>query len=82
MPRKRTPSPELTAQDKLIIDGFTTATLAIADRHGSAELKLAAKLMLGFIDEYGVQPKPRTRKPKVAPASTTNVFVADGVHAE
>ena len=64
MPRKRTPSPELTEQDKQIVAGAALTLRAIASRHSNEKLALAGELADSFADGPTPQPKPRTRKPK------------------
>jgi len=67
MPRKRTPSPELTEQDKQIVAGAALTLNYIALRHSNEKLMLAAELANAFVDGPTPQPKPRTRKPKAQP---------------
>lgn len=82
MPRHRTPSPELTEQDKSIVAGAALALQAIGARHRNEKLVLAAELANAFVDGAASVQKSRLRKPKAAPASTSNVYIADGAHAE
>jgi hypothetical protein len=76
MPRTRTPSPELTAQDKSIVAGAALTLRAVGERHRNEKLLLAAELADSFVDAPAVTPKPRTRKPKVA------LTAAEMAHAE
>lgn len=67
MPRTRTPSPELTAQDRQIVAGAALTIRAVADRHRNEKLRLAAELATDFVNTPIAAPKPRVRKPKAAP---------------
>lgn len=67
MPRKRTPSPELAAQDRQIVAGAALAIEAIGQRYNNQKLALAAELAHDFVNGATPQPQPRTRKPKPVP---------------
>lgn len=68
MPRTRTPSPELTAQDKSIVAGAALTLEAVGTRHRNEKLLLAAELANAFVDGPAPVAKPRVRKPKVVQA--------------
>jgi translation elongation factor EF-Tu-like GTPase len=69
MPRKRTPSPEIQAQDKQIVAGAALMLKAIAERQNSGIVLAAVQLLDGYVDAPTPQPKPRTRKPKAQPVA-------------
>ena len=80
MPRTRTPSPELTAQDRQIVAGAALAIRAIAARHRNERLLLAAEIATDFVDTPPAPPKPRVRKPKVKVADEEHPFLGPLSH--